>query len=103
VDADTVDTRLEMYMDFVDPESLRAQLMAPNPMQRVVALHAIELELQHARRAEVARLADEVQRFTARGIPYYSPDSQRYRGWVSRAVSYWERLHRVARPAERGE
>ncbi|HET9645584.1 MAG TPA: hypothetical protein VFP68_20005 [Burkholderiaceae bacterium] len=83
-------------MDFVDPDSLRAHLMARDPMQRVVALHAIELELQQARRAEVARLADEVQRFTERGIPYYAPDTRRYRGWVSRAVSYWERLHRAA-------
>ena len=83
----------------VDSDSLRAQLMAPDPMQRVMALHSLELELgQHATVPD-ARLAGEVQKFAARGIPFYAPHGEHCRAWVHRVVDYWERLHSVASPS----
>lgn len=78
----------------LDAAALRAQLMAADPMQRAMALHAIELELGSARGATVRALAQEVEDFTARGIPFYAPDDGHFREWVARAVAYWERLRR---------
>jgi hypothetical protein len=80
----------------VDSDTLRAQLMAPDPMQRVIALHSLELELDHKAALPDARLAGEVQKFTARGIPFYAPHGEHYRAWVHRVIDYWERLHSVA-------
>jgi len=77
----------------MDSSTLRECLMAPQPMPRFTALHALEevvLE-QGASPARVA-LAQAVARFVERGIPYYSVQDPHYRAWVSKAVSYWERL-----------
>jgi hypothetical protein len=71
-------------------EGLRAQLMAPDPMQRVTALHAIEVEAGHA---GGARLAGQVEAFAARGIPYYAPQDPHYQAWVDRALAFWRRVH----------
>ncbi|MBC7700486.1 hypothetical protein [Aquabacterium sp.] len=71
-------------------QTLRAQLMAPEPVQRVNALHALELELVEASPHAVA---EELEAFAARGIPYYAPDGPAYREWVGKAVAYWEQLH----------
>jgi hypothetical protein len=71
-------------------EGLRAQLMARDPMQRVIALHAIEVE---AVRGAAARLAGQVEAFAARGIPYYSPQDPHYQAWVDRALELWQRVH----------
>lgn len=71
-------------------QALRDQLMAPKAIERVHALHALELELEDARSTP---LADELEAFTARGIPYYAPEDPDYREWVAKAVSYWEKLH----------
>jgi hypothetical protein len=71
-------------------QTLRAQLMAPEPIQRVHALHALELELGETPHAAVA---EELEAFAARGIPYYAPEEPAYREWVGKAVSYWEKLH----------
>jgi len=71
-------------------EVLRAQLMAPDPMQRVIALHALEVE---AEEQGEPRLATQVEAFAARGIPYYMPDAPHYQAWVGRALDYWQRLH----------
>ena len=71
-------------------QALRAQLMAPQAIERVHALHALELELGDAPTNPVAT---ELEAFTARGIPYYAPDSPDYREWVAKAVGYWEQLH----------
>jgi hypothetical protein len=79
----------------LDANALRAQLMAPNPMQRVQALHALELELEHGPAAADTRLANEVERFAARGMPYYAPDDSHYRAWVDRAIQYWEKLQQA--------
>lgn len=75
-----------------DAQTLRTELMAPQPMRRATALHAVELELEGsaARRA----LMQQVQSFIARGIPFYAPDDAHYRDWVSRVVTYWQRLGR---------
>ncbi len=70
-------------------QTLRAQLMAPEPIQRVHALHALELGLVEAPQA----VAEELEAFASRGIPYYAPDEPAYREWVGKAVSYWEQLH----------
>jgi hypothetical protein len=71
-------------------EGLRAQLMAPDPMQRVIALHAIEVD---AGQGGDGRLAGQVEAFTARGIPYYAPQDPHYQAWVERALGYWQRCH----------
>lgn len=70
-------------------QTLRAQLMAPEPIQRVHALHALELEVVEAPHA----VAEELEAFAARGIPYYAPEEPAYREWVGKAVAYWEQLH----------
>lgn len=82
----------------IDSDTLRAQLMAPDPMQRVIALHSLELELGHKAALPDARLVGEVQKFTARGIPFYAPHGEHYRAWVIRVVDYWERLQSTNSP-----
>jgi hypothetical protein len=74
----------------MNAELLRAQLMAPDPMQRVMALHTLEVEAE-ARKA--AKLAGQVEAFAARGIPYYAPNDPHYQAWVGRALDFWQRLH----------
>lgn len=77
----------------LDAAALRAQLMAADPMQRAMALHAIEVELGGARGSASSRaFAREVENFTARGIPFYAPQDRHFRDWVARAVAYWEKL-----------
>ena len=71
-------------------QALRDQLMAPRAIESVHAMHALELELEEARANPVA---DELEAFTARGIPYYAPQDPEYREWVAKAVAYWEKLH----------
>ncbi len=75
--------------------ALREQLMAPRAIERVHAMHALELELQESRANPVA---DELEAFTARGLPYYAPEDPEYREWVAKAVDYWERLHAQPEP-----
>lgn len=74
-------------------EMLREQLMAAEPMTRVHALHALEIQADKCTAEADARLAGEALRFAARGIPYYQRQDPHFRDWVRRAVSYWERLH----------
>lgn len=83
---------MNLDTDSLDASALRAHLMAPNPMQRVQALHALELKLEHGPAAADTRLAHEVEKFAARGMPYYAPDDSHYRAWVDRAIGYWEKL-----------
>ncbi|MEW6708152.1 MAG: hypothetical protein AB1430_25190 [Pseudomonadota bacterium] len=73
-----------------DADLLRAQLMAPDPMQRVMALHALE---QEAEQGKAAKLAGQVEAFAARGIPYYNPQDPHYQAWVGRALEFWRKLH----------
>lgn len=77
--------------------TLRERLMAPEPMPRVTALHALEaeLELQHGASPARVALAHAAAKFVERGIPYYSVQDPHYRAWVSKAVSYWERLQKA--------
>lgn len=77
----------------LDSNTLRGHLMARDPMQRIHALHAIELELEHPVAPLSPRLAGEVEKFAARGVPFYAPHDAHYRAWVRRAIAYWERLH----------
>lgn len=83
----------------MDATTLRECLMAPEPMPRVTALHALEEELGRPQGASPARvaLANAAARFVERGIPYYSVQDPHYRAWVSKAVSYWERLQQGGR------
>ncbi|WP_280154102.1 hypothetical protein [Piscinibacter sp. XHJ-5] len=74
-----------------DSASLRQQLMAADPMQRAMALHALEIEVQRAAPARQS-LSHEAARFAARGIPYYALHDRHFQDWVGKAVSYWERL-----------
>ena len=76
-------------------QHLREQLMAPKAIERVHALHALELELEEAPSSAVA---EELEAFTARGIPYYAPEDPEYREWVAKAVGYWEQLHAQTEP-----
>jgi hypothetical protein len=73
-------------------QALREQLMAPQAIERVHALHALELELEDA---PASAMAEELEAFTARGIPYYAPQDPDYCEWVAKAVAYWEQLHAV--------
>ncbi len=70
--------------------ALREQLMAPRAIERVHAMHALELGLEESRSNPVA---NELEAFTARGLPYYAPQDPEYCEWVAKAVDYWERLH----------
>lgn len=72
-----------------DADLLRAQLMAPDPMQRVMALHSLEVEAEHRK---TPKLAVQVEAFAARGIPYYAPNDPHYQAWVGRALDFWQRL-----------
>lgn len=78
-----------------DAEALRAQLTDPSPMQRAIGLHALELAVADCcgHDGTAARLAAEVDRFTARGIPFYQPNDSNFRSWVDRAVAHWHKLH----------
>jgi hypothetical protein len=80
-----------------DCDALREQLRAPDPMQRVIALHALEVEVA---RAGPRTLANEVMRFTERGIPFYCLHDPHYCDWVSKAVSYWQRLQALPAAAD---
>jgi hypothetical protein len=77
----------------LDAAALRAQLTDPQPMQRAIALHALELAIAAHAQGPHARHAAEAERFTARGIPFYRPDDAHFRAWVDRAVTHWQRLH----------
>ena len=56
----------------LDAQTLQAELMAPHPMRRAMALHTLETRLD---RADTPRgLNQQVAGFVARGIPYYAPD-----------------------------
>jgi hypothetical protein len=80
-------------------EAFREQLMAPHAIERVHALHALE---SLTASVQGQPLAQELEAFTARGIPYYAPQEPAYREWVNTAVGYWERLHAPkAKPARR--
>jgi len=76
-----------------DAQTLRRQLMAPDPMQRALALHALEVELDRCACERRGHLTQEISKFTARGIPYYALNDPHFQDWVGKAVSYWERLH----------
>jgi hypothetical protein len=85
---------MSSHISVMDASTLREHLMAPEPMPRVTALHALEEEIERkpgANRARVA-LAHAAARFVERGIPYYSVQDPHYRAWVSKAVEYWEKL-----------
>ncbi|MES2887969.1 MAG: hypothetical protein V4739_08135 [Pseudomonadota bacterium] len=71
--------------------SLRLQLMAPEPMQRARALHAVECMLAQTGEQR-PRWASEAEKFVSRGLPFYQPQAAQYGEWVERTVTYWERL-----------
>lgn len=83
----------------MDASTFREGLMASEPMPRFTALHALEAgieKLQGGNAATVA-LAKAAARFVERGVPYYSKHDPHYQAWVSKAVSYWEKLSLGAR------
>jgi hypothetical protein len=82
-----------------DSRDLREQLMAPDPMRRALALHALEVEVERCASGRRGSLTQEASKFTARGIPYYALHDPHFQDWVRKAVSYWDRLH--AAPAVR--
>jgi len=45
----------------LDSDRLRQQLMAPDPMQRAIALHALEVEVERSAAAARGSLAQEVE------------------------------------------
>ena len=81
--------------DAADSQALRAQLMAPNPMERAIALHALEVELERNRAGHRCAIAGQAEKFAARGIPFYSPQDPHFCEWVGKAVGSWEQLHRA--------
>lgn len=83
-------------IDSTDGSNLRHRLLAADPMQRVAALHDLECLLARATPAPNARLAQAIQDFVARGMPFYSETDPHYLEWVERAGEYWRRLQRGA-------
>lgn len=75
-----------------DSSSLRQRLMAPDPMQRAIGLHALTVEAERSACTHRG-LRQEASKFASRGIPYYAPHDPHFNDWVGKAVSYWERLH----------
>lgn len=82
----------------MDASTLREHLMAPQPMPRVAALHVLEEGIEHLQGGDAASvaLANAAARFVERGIPYYNVQDPHYQAWVSKAVSYWEKLSQSA-------
>ena len=83
---------MDLQASVIDSDTLREQLMAPDPMQRAIALHALEVEVERSAAAARGSLAQEVEKFTARGIPFYALHDPHFRNWVGKAVAYWQRL-----------
>lgn len=81
-----------------DAHQLRSSLMATEPMPRAAALHALECELARKVHAHGTRLAQGIEEFVARGMPFYSNSDPHYLTWVAQAVQYWERLQIQAVP-----
>ena len=79
-------------------QDLHAELMAPEAMKRVLALHAVEVEADKAGSTPVVKAFID---FAARGIPFYCPQDPHYQEWVGKAVGYWEQLHGEARSPRR--
>lgn len=76
--------------------------MANEPTLRTAALHALECEVERGATPPGARLAQAIQEFVARGMPFYSCADPHYLEWVERAVDYWERLQRGRGPEGSG-
>lgn len=79
-------------------QDLHAELMAPEAMKRVLALHAVEVEADKVGSTPLVKAFTD---FAARGIPFYSPQDPHYQAWVGKAVGYWEQLHGGAARAPR--
>ena len=77
----------------IDSDSLRAHLTAPDPMRRVMGLHALETAAERSASNARSALGQEAARFAARGIPYYALHDPHFQAWVGKAATYWERLH----------
>lgn len=71
-------------------QDLHAELMAPEAMTRVRALHAVEVQADKLGSTALSKAFND---FAARGIPFYSPQDPHYQEWVGKAVGYWEQLH----------
>ncbi len=83
--------------DPVSTTNFQDLLMAPEPMQRLRALHELEVALASYQSEPGSRFAQEAQRFADRGVPYYDREDRHFQAWVRKAVSYWERLHGARR------
>lgn len=85
---------MELQARVIDSdESLRKNLMAPDPMHRTLALHALEIQVEQRAGQATKGLINEVVNFTARGIPFYSVRDPHFCEWVGQAVWYWQQLH----------
>jgi hypothetical protein len=82
-----------------DATQLRSSLMAAEPMPRTAALHALECELARKSHLRGTRLAQGIEEFVARGMPFYSSVDPHYLTWVEHAVQYWDRLQIQAIPS----
>jgi hypothetical protein len=89
-----LETRMTRAIAGFDSAQLRDRLMATEPMKRVAALHDLECQVEHAVKPPGVQLAQAIQDFVARGMPFYSCVDPHYLAWVDRAVDYWERLQR---------
>jgi hypothetical protein len=91
---------MAQYTKVTDSLQLREHLMAAEPMHRVVALYALERELARNALPPGARLAQSIEDFVARGMPFYSSVDPHYLAWVEQAVQHWERLQRRSEAVE---
>ena len=86
----------------LDSNPMRERLMAADPMPRAAALHALECELARQAHLRGTRIAQAIEAFVARGMPFYSHVDPHYLAWVEQAVQYWDSLQRkpAATPAK---
>jgi hypothetical protein len=92
-------SRMAQQPTIKDAHQLRSSLMAAEPMPRTAALHALECELARKTHVQGTRLAQGIEEFVARGMPFYSNADPHYLTWVAQAVQYWERLQIQAVPS----
>lgn len=78
------------------PRAMSQHLFAADPNERISALFSIETEAKRMHSHLPATMLRRVERFAARGLPYYAPRHTAYRAWVAQAISYWEQLQSTA-------
>lgn len=62
-----------------------------DPFARHTVLHELEKRLATCKGKRA--LANRVQAFVERGVPYFAPADSQYRLWAEQAAELWERVN----------